>query len=97
MCGQIFCRDVESSSGKSLVDGNVDAAEPGAVDPNVRNKVAAFVGDGNIHWLGQFFAFFSAAAIIGARLPKSLVYSFEFSLLLHLEWMRQECNLNQNK
>src|SRR4051794_1504991 len=50
---EILRGDVERSGGKRLVDRNVDAAEPGAVHPNVRDEIAAAISHSDVHGLAD--------------------------------------------
>jgi hypothetical protein len=54
MGGEIFGGDVEGARGVSLLDRNVDAAEPGAIHADVGDQVAAFIRDGDVHGLADF-------------------------------------------
>lgn len=50
---EVLRRDVERLRGPGLVDRDVDAADPGAVLPDVGDEVAAGVDDGDVHRLAD--------------------------------------------
>src|SRR5260370_42504861 len=54
MSRKVLCGDIESTGGKCLLDGDVDAAKPCAIHPNVGDEVASCICDGNVHWLSNF-------------------------------------------
>jgi hypothetical protein len=51
---EVLGGQVEGPGGESLVDGDVDAAQPGTVHPHVGHEVSAGVDDGDIHGLANF-------------------------------------------
>src|SRR5262245_22388921 len=53
MFRQVFRGDVEGPRGKCLIDGNINAADPGPIHAYVRNQVPASVGDRNVHRLSN--------------------------------------------
>src|SRR5271165_5937783 len=53
MGSQVLGGDVEGPGRKRLVDGNVDAADPGVVHAHVRDQIAASVSDRNVHGLAD--------------------------------------------
>jgi hypothetical protein len=64
MLGEIFGRNIEGAGGKCFIDRDVDAADPGAIHANMRNKIAP--SSTTAIFIGCLIstAFFSAAAII---------------------------------
>src|ERR1700761_5277646 len=53
---QIFGRNVEGAGGVCLLDGDVDAAQPGVVHTHVRDEVSTLVGDRNVHRLADLLS-----------------------------------------
>ena len=54
---EVLGRDIEGARGPGLVDGDVDGAEPGVGHTLEGEEVAAFVDDGDVHGLADFFGF----------------------------------------
>src|SRR5438067_462198 len=50
---QVFGGDVKRARGISLLHGNIDAADPGAIHAHVSHNVAAGIGHGDIHRLAD--------------------------------------------
>jgi len=50
---EILRRNIEGTGSVGLVNRDVDAADPGAVHADMRNQVAAFVDDSNVHGLSD--------------------------------------------
>src|ERR1700743_2471254 len=53
---QIFRRNVEGAGCVCLLDGDVDAAQPGVVHTHVRDEVSTLVRDRNVHRLADLFS-----------------------------------------
>jgi len=60
---QFFRFDVECARRVSLLQSDINAADPAVVHANVGYDVSAFIGYCDIHGLANFTAFFSAALI----------------------------------
>src|ERR1700761_3074595 len=52
---QIFRRNVEGAGCECLLDGDVDAAQPGVVHTHVRDEVSTLVRDRDVHRLADLF------------------------------------------
>src|SRR5258705_3075250 len=63
MLCQICGFDIECARRVSLLQRDINAANPGVIHTNVGDYVSAFVGNRDIHWLPISLAFFSAALI----------------------------------
>jgi hypothetical protein len=53
-CARSFVRNIERARSEGLVNRDFDAADPGTVHADMRNKVGAFVDDYNVHGLFDF-------------------------------------------
>jgi hypothetical protein len=51
--GQVLGGKVESACGEGLVNGDVDAAQPGSIHPHVGDEVSAGIDDGDVHGLAD--------------------------------------------
>jgi hypothetical protein len=77
---QIFRCNVECSRGKGLVDGDIDAAKPGAIHADMSHQIASRVGYGNVHGLTDLSRFFFG----GGNHPSCITESYHTILLSDL-------------
>ena len=70
MAREILSRNIEGARGVSLLHGNVDAADPGAIHAHMSHNVAALVGHGDVHGLADFLRFLFRSRNHAARVCK---------------------------